>query len=235
MFPARILSGPPLPFRDLRIEISGREWTATPEYDLLVNAAWHRMREQHSLWDGVYYRVTDPAKLARSCIMRLGLIRYRYIATFPALQDQFVRSGLESPYHLSTIALIRTSDGHYLFGKRARTLAIDLIGGGVQQDELAVTAAADLEQNLYKEIREETGILREHIQELAGRGALLSSTSNVLLLAHAQLRISRIDAQALFARRAENEMTEPVFVAEEELRSYLHALPDYRNLILNML
>lgn len=93
MFPARILSGPPLPFRDLRIEISGREWTATPEYDLLVNAAWHRMREQHSLWDGVYYRVTDPAKLARSCIMRLGLIRYRYIATFPALQDQFVRSG----------------------------------------------------------------------------------------------------------------------------------------------
>lgn len=105
----------------------------------------------------------------------------------------------------------------------------------MQQDELAVAAAADLEQNLYKEIREETGILREHIQELAGRGALLSSTSNVLLLAHAQLRISRVDAQALFVRRAENEMTEPVFVAEEELRSYLHALPDYRNLILNLL
>jgi hypothetical protein len=30
-------------------------------------------------------------------------------------------------------------------------------------------------------------------------------------------------------------MTEPAFVAEEELRSYLHALPDYRNLILNLL
>jgi len=83
MFPARILSGPPLPFRDLRIEISGREWTATPECDLLVNAAWHRMREQHSLWDGIYYRVADPAKLARGCVMRLDLIRYRYIATFP--------------------------------------------------------------------------------------------------------------------------------------------------------
>jgi hypothetical protein len=235
MFTPRILSGPPLPLRAIRIELCSREWTATPEYDLLVNAAWQEMRTQHSLWDGIYYRVIDPAELGRDSPMRLSLIRYRYIATFRTLHEDHARCGLDALHHLSTIALIRTSDGHYLFGRRARNLAIELIGGGVQQDELTVSTGADLEHNLYKEIREKTGIAREHIEELSGRGALLSSSSNVLLLAHAQLRIPKTEVHALFHRRLEHEMEEPIFVAEENLRSFLHALPDYRGLIPGLL
>jgi 8-oxo-dGTP pyrophosphatase MutT (NUDIX family) len=235
MFKPRIIFGPPLRFREIRIELSAHEWRASPEYDLLVNAAWQEMRSQHSLWDGVYYRLMDPAEPWRDCPMRLGLIRYRYIATYRELQEQHARSGLDALHHLSTIALIRTSDGYYLFGRRARDRAIELIGGGVQQDELAVSTGADLERNLYKEIREETGIAPNHIEELSGRGALLSSTSNVLLLAHARLRIPKTEVQAIFDRRTDNEMAEHIFVAEEDLRSFLPALPDYRALIPSLL
>jgi predicted NUDIX family phosphoesterase len=153
------------------------------------------------------------------------------VSTFPKLHQQHADHELEPFHHLSTIALIRTLDGHYLFGRRSRNGEVDLIGGGVQCDELAVTCGADLERNLFKEIHEEVGIREDDIEQLAGIGILLSGTSNVLIVAHANLALTRAEAAARFAMRTDNEMSEPVFVRECELCPMLRAMSDYRRLI----
>lgn len=116
---------------------------------------------------------------------------------------------------------------------RGRPLNLREMRIDVSSEEWAATA--DLEENLYKEIREETGIERGHIGELRGLGAVLSSTSNVLLVAHAQLRISRAEAAEGFAGRSEPEMAELIAVPETGLRAFLGGLADYRSLIPGLL
>lgn len=239
MFRARILRREPIPLDAIEVEICAQEWAATAEYDALVDRAWSERLAQasHPIWDGTYYRVLNAEEWASGAerALRLGTIRYRYIATFPALHEDHARCGLEPLNHLSTVALVRTRDGHILFGRRARDGAIDLIGGGVQQDEMPVSSGADLECNLRKEIREETGIRDEDIEEIAGLGALYSGTSNVLLLAYARSGLSKAGAEARFAHREDQEMAEPVFVPEAELRSFLEEMTDYRRLIPSLL
>jgi 8-oxo-dGTP pyrophosphatase MutT (NUDIX family) len=198
----------------------------------------HGFPSKNTIWDGTYYRVVNASQLETRSevgLMQLGTIRYRYIATFPTLHRHHARCGLDPLYHLSTTALIRTIDGYYLFGKRARNGSIDLIGGGAHADELMISGGPNIEQNLYKEIHEEVGIWEDEIEELAGIGIVFSGTSNVLVIGHARAGLSKADAIARFGQRTENEMTEPIFVHEDKLRGFLRDMTRYRKLIPGLL
>lgn len=216
------------------MEVCGDVWTASMEYDALVESVWAKMRVEQPLWDGNYYRVVDPTELSGGARVRLGTIPYRYIATYRALHEQHMRYGLKALYHLSTAALVRTSDGFYVFGKRARNGMVDLLGGGVQPEELTV-CGADLEENVYKELLEEAGLCRSDIEELTGMGAVVSGTSNVILIAIVHLKIGRGHVETQFPRRTEDEMAELVFVPEIELQRHLDEMTDYRKLITELL
>jgi len=240
MFTPRILTRASFTLADIGIELCAHEWQPTPAYNALVHAEWRRMvaRSAEPLWDGLYYRVLNLDELekgAAPATLRLGAVRYRHIATFPALHDHHARLHLDPFNHLSTGALIRTSDGFYLFGRRARNGATEIIGGGVQSDELVVASGADLERNLYKELREEVGITRPDIHALSGIGILYAATSNVIVIAHAAVGLSRAAAENRFLARTEPEMAAPVFVPEHDLRAALHSMAGYRTLIPELL
>lgn len=224
---------------DINIEILGKVWAANPEYERLVEVEWRKKLAdtQNAIWDGTYYRITNIAELeqAESKTFRLGTISYRFIATYRSLHEQHVRFNLEPLFHLSTASLIRTSDGYYLFGQRTRNGMIDLIGGGVQRDELEVSSGADIEQNFYKEICEEVGIRKNDIENLTGIGALLSETSNVLIIGHAHTRLSKAEVGTRFTQREDDEMSDCVFVAEHDLRTHLGQMADCRALIPELL
>lgn len=81
-------------------------------------------------------------------------MRYGYIATFPELNKHHSKHHLDPLNHLSTVALIRTQDDHYLFGRRVRNGSVD---------EISVSCGADIERNLHKEFNEEVGIGRGNI------------------------------------------------------------------------
>lgn len=217
---------------ELAVSVCPDEWTPPSAYGALVNAAWDGLlaHATQQIWDGTYYRVLAVQDFDRGTI-RLGTIRYRYIATFPALHQHHARLQLEPLHHLSTIALVRTRDAYYLLGRRAGNGKTDLIGGGVQADELEIASGADIERNLLKEIHEETGLNSSEIDHLEGIGILLSGTSNVLIVGHANVGLTKAEAIARFALRTDEEMSEPVFIPEGELDSALHAMTDYRPLI----
>lgn len=236
MFVPRILSRMPFEFAGIAVELSRQEWSATPEYEALATAAWRRQLAcaTHPLWDGTYYRVLNvPTILLDSAVSRLslGAIPYRYIATFRSLEEDHSRLGLAPLYHLSTAGLVRTTDDFYLFGKQAWSGAIELIGGGVQPNELTITEGADLQRNLWKELREEAGIREDDIAQTTGIGVLLSETSNVIMIAHLDCRLAKAQAEACFAQREEPEMSDLIFVRHDRLRAFLAGLPGYRNLI----
>lgn len=235
MFTPSVLLNTRFSVADLKVESCNRAWTAPAAYEALVEREWQALlAARPSLWDGIYDRVLDPAELA-SGFMRLGTVRYRYIAAYPALHAHHVRLGLEPLSHLSTIALIELRGGAYLFGRRARNQAVELIGGGVQRDQLAVESGGDLERNLLKEMREEVGLRAEDIEAAAGIGIVSASNSNVLVVAHVRCRLRQAEVWQRFGERTEDEMAEPVFVPAAELHGLLGAMDDYRPLIAPLL
>jgi 8-oxo-dGTP pyrophosphatase MutT (NUDIX family) len=242
MYTPRIILKKKFQFSDIRVEIVSDEWKANPAYDEQVAKAWVEKqelakKEGATIWDGLYYRVVnvDEIEKIKEPILRLGTIYYRYIHTAPLLKESFFANKFEPPFHLSTTAAIRTSDGFYLFGKRSRNGAIDLIGGGVQKDQLEITNGDDLEKNLLKEMAEEAGIQKSDIKEIEGIGILHSITSNILIVAHVQLNLSKQEAIAAFENRGENEMAEPIFIPEAELKPSLQKMTSYRPLIAELL
>lgn len=235
MYTPYILRRHPLRLREIHLELCNELWVSNAEYEELVQSVWAKMRRERSLWDGNYYRVLDPTELSGGATVRLGMIPYRYIATYPRLHEQHLQHALSALNHLSTGALIRTSDGFYVFGKRARNGIADILGGGVQPEELAVTCGADLEENLYKEILEEAGLHRSDVKELRGIGAVVAATSNVILMALVYLKITSNEVETRFSGRTEEEMAELVFVPESEIQKYLDGMTDYRKLISTLL
>ncbi len=224
---------------DVIVSVSGDAWTPSASYDVLVQDAWReRVREAasdaHPIWDGQFYRVTNIGSMSGSSTsprLCLGSIFYRYIATYRTLHEHHAREGLEPLHHLATVGLIRTRDRQFVFGRRSRNGAIDLIGGGVQSDELPVTCGADIEANLRKEILEELGVRSEQIRSVQGKGIVLSTTSNVLVIAAVDLVLSMNEVAAQFAHRSDDEMSDLVFVGENDLCAFLTNMTDYRALL----
>ena len=234
MYTPRILRKGPLSAFELTV--IERPWRSTPEYDERVQAVWNQRvadsaAQGHHLWDGTHYRLAELDDLSGGGALRLGSVPFRYVATFRALHELHGAHGLEPFHHISTAALLRTQDGHYVFGKRAINGVIDLIGGGFQQDD----GALDFAGNTTKEIREETGIGAVDLGARRDLGVVMSTTSNVIVIEHIALALSRDGVLAAFERREEDEMAEPVFVPAAEIADYLRAMKDYRPLLAELL
>lgn len=243
MYQPRIIIKKKFEFSDIRVEIlPDNEWKPDSGYDQEVSKVWQEKqdaatKEGITIWDGRYYRVVNVEELEKreELFLRLGMINYRYINTAQNLKASFMAHPFEPLFHLSTTAVLRTSDGFYLFGKRSRNGAIDLIGGGVQKDQLEIKDGNDLEKNLLKEMEEEAGIQKADIRKIEGIGILHSITSNILIIAQVQLNLSQEEVESSFKMRGDNEMAEPVFVSEADLPSFLQKMTSYRPLIVELL
>lgn len=82
---------------------------------------------------------------------------------------------------------------------------------------------------------EETGIPAAEMDQPEGIGIVMSSTTNVLVIAHAEIRLSKEESKTRFARRTDDEMANLVFVPGQDLRSFLLGMPDYRTLLPDLL
>lgn len=237
MFVPRILRRGPFRPGGFAFDLTGEAWRPAADYDALVAGAWAGRVEAaaargHRLWDGTHYRFLDIAEAAEGMRIRLGTVPFRYLATRRVLHSEPCARDLPPTHHISTAAMLRTADGHYVFGKRAINGAIDLIGGGLQPEE---GVAPCFEANLYKEIAEELGIGRGALGGAEGLGIVLSTTSNVLVIARIGTALPRAGVLEAFCAREDDEMAEPVFVAEAEVRDYLRGLTDYRVLVAELL
>ena len=236
MFRPCVLSKGPVSLSDYALSDTGVSWRANPDYDALVAPIWQERvaaaaARDHHLWDGRHYRLMDIGELSGNRL-RLGTIDYRYIVTVRALYEQHRQHRLDPPHHISTAALLRTVDGHYVFGRRKVNGAIDLIGGGLQPE---AGVAPDFAENIRKEIREETGITTAVLGAMRGLGVVMSTTSNVLVIAHQDTVLTAEGVREAFAHREDDEMAEPVFVPQSEIADYLRGLTDYRPYVAELL
>jgi len=237
MYEPRILLKGPFALDAFGLSAIEEPWRCDDAYEALVAEVWANRvaaaaERHHTLWDGTHYRLLDLEDLTGGRgVLRLGTASFRHIATYRPLHEAHKARGLAPFHHISTAALLGTADGHYVFGRRALNGAVDFIGGGFQPDE----EPPDLAGNFHKEIREELGIGRDRLGPMTGLGVVLSTTSNVLVIAALDTTLTCDGVREAFARREDDEMAEPVFVPGEGIAAYLRAMTDYRPLVAELL
>lgn len=219
-----------------------------PELDAEADTIWQGKLEQYQkegkhIWDGTYYRADDLSEFADwgTQIKKLSIstIKYRYINTLKELEGKILPFPELWTNHISTGALVHTSDNLFVFGVRSGNSASsnnqDILGGGTTQEELPIITGYDLERNLRKELLEEANIQDGDIADLSGIGVVISPKTNVLFIGLAQLKISFAEVQQKFLQGTDGEMRDLVAVAPEDLQKHCETLGGYRTLLPELL
>lgn len=244
MFTPKILVKRRFDFSEIHIHhVDHPQWFLDDDIHEAVNDARKTLYEKHKKeWketrDGRFYRIDNLDWLLQSPMrFEFGIINYRYL-TWDAVRkffDYYKQDPNRYPCHLSTKAMIETSDWFFVLGGRKGSKDVDLIGWWASPDELEINTWSDIRKNLEKEMYEEAGICEHHISSLEGVWVVFSYTSNIIVIAHAVLHISRAELDEVFLWRSDDEMDRLIYLQREELAEYMGALSSYRPLVPSLL
>ncbi len=237
----RILSSDLFAKDTYRIEFSESSLVLDAKLSQQVDSVWSTFlseakKKGGTLWDGTYYRLENIAEvISGSTHLLFSTIKFSQIKGLTQDLDLLANLPEESrPQHISTTALIHTSDGYFVFGERNKktmsSSSFDFIGGGLQPDELAVKNCSDIFASQYKEMLEEASIDRSLVNKMVGIGIVHSSKYNVIFMFYALLNITRAEVEKIFASSTDDEMTGLVFIPESELAGFLKDKGSYRPL-----
>lgn len=189
-------------------------------------------RKGGQVWDGTYYRLENIDDISNK--LQFSTIKYSTIRGLTHNQDLSLIPVKSRPNHVSTASLIQSKEGLFVFGVRNKnsmsSRSIDLIGGGLQPDELEVASCRDIFANQKKEIIEELGISDIHIGSMKGLGVTLSSKYNVIFIFLTKLSISKKELLSIFNNKTDEEMQDLEFIEEKNLKQYLDDKGSYRPL-----
>lgn len=202
-----------------------------------ISSNWQSFEEEAKLkggqvWDGTYYRLENVDDISNE--LQFSTIKYSTIRGLTHNQDLSSISVQSRPNHISTATLIQTNEGLFVFGVRNKnsmsSRSIDLIGGGLQPEELEVSNCKDIFANQKKEIVEELGISDIHISSMKGLGITLSSKYNVIFIFLTKLSLSKEELLLIFEKKTDDEMQGLEFIEETNLEQYLSEKGSYRPL-----
>ncbi|GGE87385.1 hypothetical protein [Pseudoalteromonas gelatinilytica] len=178
------------------------------------------------IWDGQYYRLENIDEIQRGSLqLKLSTIPYSTIRSLIKLGQQQNLASCYFPYHINTGALISTSDDLFVFGQKSTQSGahfIDLIGGGLQKDELVVQQAIDIKKNILKEAFEEANITSSMIDWINLNSFILTNTMSVVILFNIKLNVDKSQLIQSFEGRVENELSGLQFFDHESVNELSH-------------
>ncbi|MEJ0044079.1 MAG: hypothetical protein WDM81_18545 [Rhizomicrobium sp.] len=214
MYEPRILLKGPFALDVFALSATGEPWRCDDAYEALVAEAWANRvaaaaERHHTLWDGTHYRLTHLEDLTDGRgILRLGTAAFRHIATYRPLHEEHKARGLAPFHHISTAALL---------GDRRRALRLrqarDQRRHRFHRRRLSAgRRPAGPRRQFPQGNPRRARIESDRLGPLTGLGVVLSTTSNVLVIAALDTALTRDGVRAAFAHREDDEMAEPVFV-----------------------
>ncbi|MBB1294617.1 NUDIX hydrolase [Pseudoalteromonas sp. SR41-4] len=213
---------------DFEVVISSSELNLTP-YENNLNNIWDEVLEESKnsgveVWDGLYYRLENIAELkSGSMQLRLSTVRYSTVRSLMKLSRTHDLDDKYFPYHINTGALISTKDDFFVFGEKANSnddKFIDLIGGGLQKDELAVHTAIDIRDNILKEAFEEANITQEFVELINLNSIVLTNTMSIFIIFNIKLNINREQLAIEFDNRTDEELSGLRFFDKNEVNQF---------------
>ncbi|WP_281546817.1 hypothetical protein [Pseudoalteromonas sp. PAR1] len=200
-------------------------------YEQVLKDYWHEVIADAQsagteIWDGQYYRLENIDEIQQGSLqLKLSTISYSTIRSLMKLSKQQSLASCYFPYHINTGALISTSDDFFVFGQKSTksdTYFLDLIGGGLQRDELEVKQAVDIKKNILKEAFEEANISSSMIDWVDLNSFLLTNTMSVVIVFNIKLNVDKGQLLKSFEARVENELSGLQFFDQQSVNEFSH-------------
>ena len=201
---------------------------------------WRQLQDQarnrgEQLWDGLCYRLENLEEVRQGCrVLTLSTIPYSAVRALNVYARNHRLEDRQQPLNVNTGALIQTQDGFFVFGEKQGwdgSARADLVGGGLQPQELQARSGADLESNLFKEMAEEINILPGQVTESKLVGLLLTASWNVIILFTIQLAIDSMELERQFCSRQEHEMAALLVIPRVQAQLFLQNQGGYFHLL----
>ncbi|TMP21757.1 hypothetical protein CWC02_01080 [Pseudoalteromonas sp. S2721] len=198
-------------------------------YEQVLKDYWHEVIADAQsagteIWDGQYYRLENIDEIQRGSLqLKLSTISYSTTRSLMKLSQQQNLASCYFPYHVNTGALISTSDDFFVFGQKTTksgTYYLDLIGGGLQKDELDVQQAIDIKNNILKEAFEEANITSSMIDWVNLNSLILTNTMSVVILFNIKLNVDKGLLLKSFEDRVENELSGLQFFDQQSVKEF---------------
>jgi 8-oxo-dGTP pyrophosphatase MutT (NUDIX family) len=186
---------------------------------------WSRLQERsaalgHPLWDGLHYRLENlQAVRGGDPTLALSLIPYARVRALLELARTRPLETRQEPRNMNTGAVVRTREGLLAFGAkpgRGQSMVLDLVGGGLQEDELAVRSGPDLARNMLKELEEELNVPPDRVETIWPVGFALTERHSVILLFDVRLACSGEELHFRFSHRQDRELQDLVLCLPRE-------------------
>jgi hypothetical protein len=183
------------------------------------------------LFNGQSFRLDSFSLENNNLVLSVSEMEYRIRGSIESMADEVARYGDEYLGHgLAIGALLKTSDGYYVFGQRnGKTQSkqkVDIIGGIVDSD--VEVSENGLWHMLTVEMEEEASINVHNIKSGDYLGIFFSEFGNCILVARVELNLSRAELTGQFKQNDNAEMDDLIFVTESELFGYLTELGGYK-------
>lgn len=212
-----------------------------PKLEQISKEIWQNLLTEYNskninVFDGTYYRLDNLDEVRQgSKVLKLSTIKYSTIKSYGVISQDTVLTEDMHTNHISTASLIKTTDNFYVFGQRNIVNKSDFIGGGLLESENIINTGLDIENNQFKEMKEETNIDPTDCQQQNLIGVLLSKYMNVLFIFQTFLSISSTELKIKFKDRIDQEMADLLFVPEKDLESFLKSQDSYRPLVWDLI
>jgi len=204
-----------LSYSDEIVELIDNVWEA---------ALKQAKNENRRIWNGESLRLDDWEYNDDALILDVSPVNFKDRFCREKLHDEMVLQGRNFiGAGLAIGTLLQTCDGYYIFGilgdSTMNFSKISLIGGIV--DDCNMTEGRALEQELIREIQEETGIVRSLISESNIIGLIKGNKGSRVILCHTLLDIDKLQCQHLFEEGSDHEMDRLIYIEKAKLKSFL--------------
>ena len=182
------------------------------------------------VWDGTSYRVNSIEIDTSVVRIELGPIKWSVRSPIRFIELLHEKGPAYRGQGAFVSALLQTSDGMFVFGKRPNG-TLTTIGGLVSGEETQIETFEDFDTMQNIELMEEIGINSTYVRNRTFLGMVYSSAADVGFIYMLSLSIDKNNVEQAFKDRTDEEISSLLFLTTEELETHLGQMGDYWQLL----
>jgi predicted NUDIX family NTP pyrophosphohydrolase len=184
------------------------------------------------IWNSDLYRLEDFKLKGEKLLLKVSTVETKAVLVFCRFCQKHEFHEMYWPKNMFVAGIVETSDSVCLFGRLSgKTLGgkgkVDMLGGALSKQEIALAGGRDLETALLDEFNEEFGVTVDQVESCWLRGLVLSEVMSIGVIFEIKLGITHAEVLECFEQTNDDELSDFVAVPYTDLSKFLAAGKSY--------
>ena len=197
-------------------------------------------KKGYQIWDNTVYRLDKFEQTDNHLRLKLSTIPFRIRISMNQFTEELLNLGGDYyPMAMYSSVYVKTRDDNFVFvsksNKYHKNRKYSFIGGVINNEDQKLENTKDLWECTKSEIREETGIDDDQIEEVNLKGGYINHTANVCLVFACSLTCNSKELETIFKQKHDKEVENLEFVSRESVRDFVLNKIEIQDNILDIL